>query len=197
MPRVGEPRTPARPTTDRQQERQRRILRAAARLGSERPLDHVQMQEVAAQAGVSLGTLYRYYPSKYHLFAQLLTSQVAAIDRDDAAPPRPADPAAAVGDLVAGACHAMLARPLLARAMITSTNVVRAASGAQGDVTFRDQILRTGGRTDPTEDDCALARLVEQCAYGVLTWAVADELTPEEAEADLRRACRLLLSAWS
>ncbi|MGW4094751.1 TetR/AcrR family transcriptional regulator [Nocardia sp. NPDC004750] len=52
--------------------RRRAILRAAARLGSERGLEHVQMSDVAASAGVALGTLYRYYPSKHHLFSGLL-----------------------------------------------------------------------------------------------------------------------------
>ena len=52
----------------------------------------------------------------------------------------------------------------------------------------------TNGVDDPTEDDLRLARLVEQCAYGVLTWAVAGEITREEAVADVRRACLLLLA---
>ncbi|MCW2767268.1 MAG: putative transcriptional regulator, TetR family protein [Nocardioides sp.] len=191
MARVGDPRPPAEPTTDEQHARRDRLLRVAARLGSKKGLEHVQMQEIAQEAGVALGTLYRYYPSKHHLFAGVLAGQVAGIG-----PPAGdvADPVAAVSELVAGACRGMLRRPLLARAMITSVNVVRAESGAQGDVTFRDLIVATAGITAPTIDDLRLARLVEQCAYGVLTWAVAGESTADEAEADLRTACRLLLT---
>jgi AcrR family transcriptional regulator len=160
------------------------MLRAAARLGSRLPLDRVQMSEVATEAGVALGTLYRYYPSKHHLFAGLLMSQVAGLEA-------PATTGAeGVADLMGAACRALLARPLLARAMITSVNVVRAADdGAHGDTRLRDLVARVAGT-----EDLALARIVEQTAYGVLTWAAAGEISPEQAEADVRRACTLLLA---
>lgn len=193
MPRISEPRPPAEPSTSGQLERQARLLRAAAHLGAAKGLDGVQMAEVAQEAGVALGTVYRYYPSKHHLFAALLAGRVSG----QAAPPVTGDAVADVVELVTTACRAMLRRPLLAHAMITSVNVVRACSGARGDATFRDQIVRAAGIEEPSYDDLQLARLVEQCAYGVLTWAVAGESTAEEAEADLRRACALLLVPWS
>ena len=55
------------------------MLRAAARLGSRLPLERVQMAEVAAEADVALGTLYRYYPSKHHLFAGLLLTRITEL----------------------------------------------------------------------------------------------------------------------
>jgi len=164
------------------------MLRAAARLGSRLRLERVQMSEVAAEAGVALGTLYRYYPSKHHLFAGLLMSRMSALE-----PPAAAG-ADGVADLLGGACQALLARPLLAQAMITSVNVVRAGQAAQGgaghgETSLRDLIARVAGT-----DDLALARIVEQTAYGVLTWACAGEISPAQAEADVRRACALLLA---
>lgn len=160
------------------------MLRAAARLGSRLPLDRVQMATVATDAGVALGTLYRYYPSKHHLFAALLMTRMSELE------PPPGRGADAVADLLAGACRALLARPLLARAMLTSVNVVRADQAAQGDTGLRDLIAEVAGT-----DDVALARIVEQTAYGVLTWAAAGEIDPAQAEADVRRACLLLLAA--
>jgi TetR/AcrR family transcriptional regulator, cholesterol catabolism regulator len=183
MVRLAVARPPARPSTAHQVARQERMLRAAARLGSRLPLDRVQMAEVAAEAGVAIGTLYRYYPSKHHLFAGLLTARMSGLE-----PPTARGPAGAA-DLVGGACRALLARPLLARAMITSVNVVRAGQAAQGDTTLRDLIAMVAGT-----DDLALARIIEQTAYGVLTWAAAGEVTPQQAEADIRRACALLLA---
>ena len=183
MPRLSVARPPARPSTGEQHARQERMLRAAARLGSRLPLERVQMSEVATEAGVALGTLYRYYPSKHHLFAGLLMSRMAELR-----PPATAG-AAGVADLMGEACRALLARPLLAKAMITSVNVVRAGEDARSDTTLRDLIARVAGT-----DDVALARIVEQAAYGVFTWAAAGEITPEQAEADIRRACELLLA---
>ena len=183
MPRLSAPRPPARPSTGEQHARQERMLRAAARLGSRLPLDRVQMSEVASEAGVALGTLYRYYPSKHHLFAGLLMSRMAELEP-------PSTPGAeGVAELMGGACRALLARPLLANAMITSVNVVRAGQDAQGDTRLRDLIARVAGT-----DDLALARIVEQTAYGVFTWAAAGEITAEQAERDVRRACSLLLA---
>ena len=182
MPRLSVARPPARPSTDEQHARQERMLRAAARLGSRLPLERVQMSEVAAEADVALGTLYRYYPSKHHLFAGLLMTRMAEL-----APPRGRG-AEAVADLLGDACRALLARPLLASAMITSVNVVRAGQSAQGETTLRDLIAQVADT-----DDLALARIVEQAAYGVFTWAAAGEIAPLQAEADVRRACLLLL----
>lgn len=193
MARLGETRVPAQPATGDQVERRDRIRRAASRLVAERGLEQVQMQEIAQASGVALGTLYRYYPSKHHLLAGVMEGQVAAIGRTVSDRP-PLDPVEAVSDLVVRACHGLMDRPLLARAMITSVNVVRSESGPQNDTSFRDLILRTAGVSDPSDDDQDLARLVEQCAYGVLTWAAAGEMTVVEADASLRRACRLLLT---
>lgn len=196
MPRIAENRPPAQPTTALQQERCDRALAAAAKLGARHDFEHVQMQEVAAEAGIAIGTLYRYYPSKHHLFAGVLSRNVAAL-RPSAPSTPPTDPAAAVADFMAATCRSMLRHPRLARAMINSVNAVRSEAGDESDTTMRDRILHVAGITDPTESDLRLARLVEQCAYGVLTWAVAGESTAAEAESDLRRACLLLGADWS
>lgn len=193
MPRLPAGRAPAEPANDEQRVRRDRILGVAARLGAKHGLERVQMTEVAQQAGVALGTLYRYYPSKNHLFAGVLLRNVARVA--DAPPPRPRGSAgAAVADYMADACSAMLEHPRLARAMITAINAVRSEPGMPPDTALRDRIVAVAGIEDPTEDDLRLARLVEQCAYGVLTWAVAGETTREEAVADVRRACLLLLA---
>lgn len=52
-----------------QQVRRQGIVDAARALVDEMDLDQVQMRDVAARAGVALGTLYRYFASKDHLFA--------------------------------------------------------------------------------------------------------------------------------
>lgn len=57
---------------DSQRARRDRIIEAA--LGLLRTRDHaqVQMKDVAGEAGVALGTLYRYFRSKDHLMAEVL-----------------------------------------------------------------------------------------------------------------------------
>ena len=59
-------------TSPAQRERRDRMLEAAMKLAAEGGYDAVQMREVADGAGVALGTLYRYFPSKVHLLVAAL-----------------------------------------------------------------------------------------------------------------------------
>lgn len=194
MPRIAEPREPGQPSTTGQQERRRAIVRAAARLGAEAGLERVQMSEIATAAGVALGTLYRYYPSKHHLYSGVLTAAVEALPA-----PRgnPGDPVGAVADFLETAVVELLRRPRLGRAMLVSANAVRSGGTVAVDTTMRDRIIAVAGIADPDTGDHQLARLVEQTAYGIMTWATAGQLGPAEAAADMRRACSLLLVPWA
>ncbi|HLY84574.1 MAG TPA: TetR family transcriptional regulator [Acidimicrobiales bacterium] len=57
-----------------QRARRGRIVAAALDLMLEREHDDIQMRDVTAAAGVALGTVYRYFRSKDHLFAEALLS---------------------------------------------------------------------------------------------------------------------------
>jgi AcrR family transcriptional regulator len=52
-----------------QRERRDRIVRAATRRMVDVDYEKLQVRDVAEEAGVALGTLYRYFTSKDHLFA--------------------------------------------------------------------------------------------------------------------------------
>src|SRR5215472_4935555 len=58
-----------------QRERRKRILDATLALASKGGYDAVQMRAVAERADVALGTLYRYFPSKIHLFVSGLARE--------------------------------------------------------------------------------------------------------------------------
>lgn len=190
MARIGDRRTPARPSTSDQEARRARILAAAARLGRTRPIDRIAAQEIAAEADVALRTLYRYYPSKYHVYAAVLSARVERVEVPSSLP---ADAADSVATLMARACQDVLRHPHLAHAMITSTQFVRAQSSAVGDHTMRDVILATAGVSDPSADQMRIARLVEQVTFGILTWTVGGELDADTAIVDVRLACRSLI----
>jgi AcrR family transcriptional regulator len=67
LPDVGSLRTD-------QRERRQRIVDAAAQLMVQVDYEKIQVKDVADQADVALGTLYRYFNSKDHLFACALQS---------------------------------------------------------------------------------------------------------------------------
>ena len=69
----GPPADPAT-MTPRQQERRERLIEAGLALLDTRDYDGIQVKDVAEQAGVALGTLYNYFSSKEHLFAEVLIS---------------------------------------------------------------------------------------------------------------------------
>jgi TetR/AcrR family transcriptional regulator, cholesterol catabolism regulator len=88
---------PARATTASQRARRRRILNAAVALARQGGYDAVQMREVADLAGVALGTLYRYFPSKVHLLAAAMVRQLEGLrDQLLREEPEGADPGARV-----------------------------------------------------------------------------------------------------
>jgi TetR/AcrR family transcriptional regulator, cholesterol catabolism regulator len=52
--------------------RRQRIVDAARSMLEAQPYEQIQIRDVAATAGVALGTLYRYFSSKEHLYAAVL-----------------------------------------------------------------------------------------------------------------------------
>jgi AcrR family transcriptional regulator len=76
---MNQPTSPVTPVTPAQQERYDRVIAAATEALSAGGQDAVQMKELAQRAGVSLATLYRYFPSKeYVLLAVSLARYEAA-----------------------------------------------------------------------------------------------------------------------
>ncbi|MFJ9681810.1 TetR family transcriptional regulator [Streptomyces sp. NPDC101194] len=197
MPRIAEARAGAEPSSPRQRARRQSILKVAADLAAETGLERVQMHEVARSAGVAIGTLYRYFPSKTHLFTALMADQIE--DFGARLPDRAADasPEDVVFEALGSATRKLLRRPALAIAMIQSANAARASTVpdlARIDTGFLDLLLRAWGVEQPTEHHITRLRLLILLWYGVLQARLNERLTPQEADADLRMACRLLLA---
>jgi len=66
--------------TSTQRARRERIIDSALELLACTPYEKIQMREVAEDAGVALGTLYRYFNSKEHLFASVVVKWAARFD---------------------------------------------------------------------------------------------------------------------
>lgn len=60
-----------------QQARRLRIVKAANAALKEQEYEQIQIRDVAHDAGVALGTLYRYFSSKEHLYAAVLLDWAA------------------------------------------------------------------------------------------------------------------------
>lgn len=197
MPRIAEARAGAEPSSPRQHARRRRILKSAEAIAAETGLERVQMHEVAKASGVAIATLYRYFPSKTHLFTAVMAEQIEEFGArlPDPAPGGP--PGDAVFAALAGATRNLLSKPELATAMIQSANAARATTVpdlARVDTGFQDLLLRAWGVAEPTEQHRSRIRLLTLLWYGVLQSRLNESSSPAEADADLRMACELLLA---
>src|ERR1700728_2377727 len=74
---MAEPVSPSRLTED-QRARRQRIIDAGLALLERNEYERIQIKDVAEKAGVSLGTLYHYFSSKEHLFAEVLVRWASA-----------------------------------------------------------------------------------------------------------------------
>ncbi len=200
MPRIADARTGAEPSSQEQKARQRRIVRAATGLAAERGIDRVQMHDVAKEAGVAIATLYRYFPSKTHLFTAVLAVQVEWLD-ELAQPPTPGrNPVEAVYELLLRGTRQLLSRPLLASAMLQSNTQANAATVNEAiriDTKMQEVVLRMLGLDTPTARDVRIVSLVMECWYGVLSSALNGRTSMTDVEVEIRLACELLLAARS
>lgn len=123
--------------TDSQRERRLRVIRAALELSARGGYDAVQMRDVASEAGVALGTIYRYFSSKDHLLVAAMVEWVHDLERRIAARPvsgdSPRDRVVASLDV---ALRAMEREPQLAKAVVLAqTSQDGAAARATSEVT--------------------------------------------------------------
>src|SRR5262245_22334496 len=99
------------------------VLRAAVELLGARGYAGCSVAAVAAQAGIATGSVYRYFPSKAELVAELFRTvvgrEVAAVTAAAARPASPLRRVAAVVETFAtralrapGLAHALLAEPV-------------------------------------------------------------------------------------
>ncbi len=154
----------------------------------------MQMHDVAKDAGVAIATLYRYFPSKTHLFTALMGAQVERLAEMTVVADPDADPTDEVCALLITAGRELLSRPLLAHAMLQSNNASVAQAGSPVTHVFADLIADIMGIEEPDEEQAREVRLVEAAWYGILSSALNRHITPEQAEDDTRFACRRLLT---
>ncbi|MFI8664283.1 TetR/AcrR family transcriptional regulator [Rhodococcus qingshengii] len=61
-----------------QQQRRQRVVDAASELLLSNEFENIQIRDVAERSGVALGTVYRYFTSKEHLYAAVMADWSAA-----------------------------------------------------------------------------------------------------------------------
>ena len=106
--------------THTQQARRDRIVDAGLALLAERDFDKIQVKDVAEAANVALGTLYHYFSSKDHLFAEVLVRWAATLRTNISRNPlRGATDAQRLTQVINRSVRAFQRQPSLARLVAT------------------------------------------------------------------------------
>jgi AcrR family transcriptional regulator len=104
-----------------QHQRRKRILQAAAALASRGGVEAMQMRTVAERAGVALGTLYRYFPSKMDLVVAVVSEEMDTLEASlERRPPRSGTAAGRAVEVLMRATRGLMREPELADALIRS-----------------------------------------------------------------------------
>lgn len=153
MRRVMDPTQPET-LTSAQAARRERVLRTALDLGRRGGYDAVQMRDVAAEAEVALGTIYRYFSSKDHLLAAALVAWVEDLERRVTQRPPVGDTTTdRVLSVLKRAHRAMEREPRLSEAVVTAlVSPDPGAAACQRQVTVimtRTIALGLGNDLDP------------------------------------------------
>jgi AcrR family transcriptional regulator len=107
--------------TRSQHQRRKRIVQAAAALASRGGVEAMQMRTVAERAGVALGTLYRYFPSKMDLVVAVVGEELDLLESSiERRPPSAPTPAGRAVDVFMRATRGLMREPELADALVRS-----------------------------------------------------------------------------
>jgi AcrR family transcriptional regulator len=164
------------PQQARSRDKLDRILAATAGALAELPYDQVGTRLIAERAGVSVGTLYRFFPDKDSISRALLLGWLddfTAIADEAAAAPPPGDPGAFVGQMFDGFAGFFRRQPGFRNIFYytpRTPELREAQSGNDGDIAarLRDVLVTCYGMPpDGLEGRCLLAVQVTDFLLGL------------------------------
>ena len=187
---------PKSATTEAQKARRQRVIDAGLALLGDRDVEKVQLKDVAEAANVALGTVYNYFSSKDHLFAEVLFAWAASMGSGIARNPLQGD--TDVERLTAvfqRSVRAFSRQPQLARLIATLET--------SSDPFAREVLARLGEATtgvyasamhdvDPARAEAIVRVMDSVLASGLRSW-VSGHATIAEVNARLSEAAELLL----
>ena len=181
----------------RQLARRRRIIAAAIDLAARGGYEAVQMRDVAARAGVALGTLYRYYSSKDQLLAHAWAGWSHDVEAHLSQHPlRGENGAARIVDFIRRVTRALQREPKLAGALVKSL-LLPDPSAEESRAEMSAVMARVVDEELPEmapEDRAGVRDILAQVWYANLMLWVNDRIPAERVYENMATACRLLLA---
>jgi TetR/AcrR family transcriptional regulator, cholesterol catabolism regulator len=175
--------------------RRQRIVRAALKALAASDYDQVKISEVARDSGVALGTLYRYFTSKEHLFAAAFVEWQGALKKKLERDRLPGDTEAdRLRDVFHQMIRAFQLQPQFYRVvmMLTATTDTYAADLYESiSAQSRDSVAPAFGGDFDADRAAILATLYAVLDEGLRSW-VMNRKTIAEVYADVDNAIRLI-----
>ncbi len=180
----------ATPTlTHAQQARRDRIVDAGLTLLGERDYEKIQVKDVALEAKVALGTLYHYFSSKEHLFAEVLVRWAATLRTNISRNPLRGDTdALRLAQVISRSVRAFQRQPSLARLVATletssdpfATEILDRLAATTNDIyveAIHDLDRATAQRVVTVVDAVLASRLRSWVAGRITITTVSDDLS--------------------
>ena len=180
-----------------QRERRQRILDATLTLASRGGYEAVQMRAVADRAGVALGTLYRYFPSKIHLLVSGLAREFERNQEKLDRIPIPGDtPYERMLFVLGRMTRTMQREPMLTEAMTRAFMFADPSAANEVNTVARlMERMLTGAmhEGEPSADEIAIARIIGDVWLSALVAWVTRRASANDVSNQLELAARLLL----
>jgi TetR/AcrR family transcriptional regulator, cholesterol catabolism regulator len=183
--------------TEKQEARRQRVIQTALEAAARGGYDAVQMRDIAAEAGVALGTLYRYFSSKDQLLVATLSQWARELQADIAAhPPTGGTPADRVVEVLRQAVKALEMAPRLTTALVTALSSM--SSEDPEALAYADEVAGTmteiiAGAIDGRDENLeAEVRALGLVWFAALVARVRGWGPPEQLMVDLESAARVL-----
>ena len=183
--------------------RRAQVIDAASALAADGGYEAVQMRDVADRAGVALGTLYRYFPSKDQLLVATLVESASTLrDRLSAKPPRGDTVADRIVDILRRANRYLERQPRLTAAMVaalSSPDPETVETKHEAFAVLQDIITTAlpDGDASLEDDRHAVVRALGNVWFAALIqWTVGMCDAARMAD-DLETAARLLARGWN
>ena len=175
--------------------RRQRIVRAALRALANSDYDQVRISEVARDSGVALGTLYRYFASKEHLFAAVFVEWQAALKKKlEKEPPRGGTEAERLRDVFHRTIRAFQLQPQFYRVvMILNATTDPYAADLYQSISSQFQDTVQTAFAGPFDDDhAAILGTVNAVLDGSLRSWVMNRQTIQDVYNNVDAAIRLI-----
>ncbi|WP_063000458.1 TetR/AcrR family transcriptional regulator [Nocardia mikamii] len=189
-----------RPTQERAKETRQHILDTAARLFGERGIENTSTNRIAAEAGLSIGTVYRYFSDRTVIVEELLERLLESIERRfterlDRAERSVEDMTA---DILAAICDELVDNAKLVRALAAGVQFYNSGIPEfepRLRLLVKVLLIQILGPGDDHELD-VMAFVLVNTGFSAVLRASALEVDPEERREAIVMTARMI-GAWS